>query len=102
MNTHCCQQMSDQLSHNCGESPQPHDCPDKLISYSPKFREYGLVVHDGGTSSVQISFCPWCGRRLPSSLRSQWFEELEALGFDSPVEQEIPDKYKSEAWHAGA
>ena len=102
MTTHCCEQMQDQLGHNCSEHRLPHDCPDTLILYSPKFREYGLIVHDGGTSAVQILFCPWCGHEFPPSLRNQWFRELEAMGFHPPFEDEIPDKYKSAEWHAGA
>jgi hypothetical protein len=27
---------------------------------------FGLIIHnDGGGSVIQISFCPWCGTRLP-------------------------------------
>jgi hypothetical protein len=40
------------------------DCPDALIER----REdgyHGIIVHDGGASSVQIAYCPWCGKRLP-------------------------------------
>jgi hypothetical protein len=73
--------------------------PDALVSYSPKFNEYGLIIHDGGSSVVLVSFCPWCGTRLPDSLRERWFSELEALGFDDPAVQEIPEKFTSEEWY---
>ncbi|WP_439654229.1 DUF6980 family protein [Streptacidiphilus anmyonensis] len=42
-------------------------CPDALIRFSAKFWEHGLIVHDGGASSMVIDFCPWCGQRLPES-----------------------------------
>ena len=78
----------------------PLECPDVLIQYSPKFDEYGLVVHDGGGSSIAISFCPWCGSKLPESKRDRWFSELEALGFDEPLlDQEIPERYKGDGWY---
>jgi hypothetical protein len=42
----------------------PYECPDKLIIFDEKERDYGLIIHDGGYSSISISFCPWCGSKL--------------------------------------
>jgi hypothetical protein len=25
---------------------------------------YGIPIHDGGTSVIRISYCPWCGQHL--------------------------------------
>jgi hypothetical protein len=25
---------------------------------------YGLYVHDGGSSVIEILYCPWCGKKL--------------------------------------
>ena len=82
MERHCCEDMRREVERVCVEHPDRLDCPDCLLHYSSRFREYGLIVHDGGSSSVGIRFCPWCGARLPESLRDRWFEELEALGID--------------------
>jgi len=68
------------------------------MSFSEVFNEYGLVVHDGGTSSVEISFCPWCGTKLPKSERDEWFNQLEQLGYDDPFSQNIPTKFQSAKW----
>ena len=68
------------------------------MNYSDRFDEYGLIVHDGGTSVIAIKFCPWCGSKLPESMRDRWFEELAALGFDDPGGQEIPERFLSDAW----
>lgn len=65
---HCCDQMQQQLLHLCDEHTDPFECPDQLISYNAKFNEYGLIIHDGGTSSISIGYCPWCGTQLPVSL----------------------------------
>ncbi|MFB7585093.1 DUF6980 family protein [Streptomyces hydrogenans] len=32
------------------------------MGFSAKFQEYGLIFHQGGTSSITIDCCPWCGR----------------------------------------
>lgn len=83
----------------CGQHPDRHDCPDCLVEYVDHLREYGLIIHDGGTSSLQIRFCPWCGARLPETLRDRWFEELARRGID-PWEDEIPESFRSSAWWA--
>jgi hypothetical protein len=97
MNTHCCEDMRREVERVCEQHPDRFDCPDCLVQYSPQFREYGLIVHDGGTAVCSISFCPWCGTKLPESLRDRWFEELQAMGLD-PSEDEIPEAYKSAVW----
>ncbi|WP_438824020.1 DUF6980 family protein [Bacillus sp. JJ1773] len=32
--------------------------------FDEKHNDYGLIIHDGGTSSIGISFCPWCGSKI--------------------------------------
>lgn len=71
-------------------------CEGGLV-YNPKFREYGLLVTDGGSSVIRITFCPWCGVPLPRSLRDAWFDALEARGFD-PHDDELPEDLRSDAW----
>jgi hypothetical protein len=56
--------MKDRVEYKCEEHPDPVDCPDNLIYFSEKLNEYGLIVHDGGSSFVTINFCPFCGTKL--------------------------------------
>lgn len=84
--THCCEPMATHLTS--GDVP---------MAYSPRFREYALKIFDGGSAKHLIDFCPWCGSRLPESLRDEWFEQLEQLGLD-PEDPEVPDDMKSDAW----
>ena len=66
------------------------------IEYTPKFREFGVRVLDGGTSTLLLIHCPWCGRKCPDSLRDQWFAELERRGVDpSGV---VPPEFCDEQW----
>lgn len=90
-------EMRRQVNRVCDQHPNRFDCPDCLISYWEKFREYGLIIHDGCTSSCIIQFCPWCGKQLPESLRDQWFAELAVRGID-PWEGEVPEEFLSSAW----
>jgi hypothetical protein len=91
--------MRREVERVCDQHPDRHDCPDCLVGYSPAFREYGLLIHDGGSSSSRIRFCPWCGAWLPESLRDEWFAEMERRGID-PWEGEVPAEFQSSAWWA--
>jgi len=86
MNQHCCEEMN--LHLRAGEV---------AIVYLPEFREYGLKILDGGSSFQEIYYCPWCGQKLPESLRSRWFELMAELGLEWDDER-VPPKYLSEAW----
>jgi len=67
------------------------------IRYYAKFREYGISVLDGGSSTIKIRFCPWCGQKLPESFRDRWFEVLASknLELDDPA---IPEDMLSDVW----
>ncbi len=82
----------------------PHACDQVLtilvegvvpLAYDDRYREYSLPVV--GESAVQIiSHCPFCGERLPASLRPHWFSELERLGLEP--EGELPDAMRDGRW----
>ncbi len=69
--THCCEQMTERVNFRCDMHPDVFECADNLIHYSQRFDEYLLIVHDGGSSGVLISYCPWCGAKLPESKRDE-------------------------------
>jgi hypothetical protein len=66
------------------------------IEYLPRYREYSLVLDEGPVVQL-VSFCPWCGEELPSSLRDQFFEHLEAMNLD-PEDSRVPPDFRSDAW----
>ncbi|MCG8351078.1 MAG: hypothetical protein MI924_25190 [Chloroflexales bacterium] len=94
-----CVHIADQITQTCDQHPDPHDCPDVLIVYAPRFDEYAIPIRDGGPSVVCIRFCPWCGVQLPESKSTRWFEELELLGYDDPFLQDIPEEYLTDQWY---
>lgn len=69
MDRHCCEDMRREVERVCEQHPDRFDCPDCLVQYWPKVREYGLIVHNGGSAVIVIRYCPWCGAKLPDSLR---------------------------------
>lgn len=92
---YCCDAMNNFAGQ---ENEEIYHNPDMLIVYTSKFNEYGLIIHDGGESSIQINYCPWCGQRLPVSKRDSWFEELENTGIEDFSEEHIPEKFKTDEW----
>ena len=86
MNTHCCEEMEFHLKGD-----------DVAIVYIPEFREYGIKILDGGTSFQEIYYCPWCGQKLPLSLRIEWFDKLSILGLEPEVPN-VPSEMLTDAW----
>ena len=65
-----CEMMTRQVADwQCDMHAGKCSCADAAIDFIAKFREYGILVRDGGSSSILISYCPWCGVRLPDSQR---------------------------------
>jgi hypothetical protein len=63
--------MESQLNLRCDQHPDPLDCADILIFHSEQLDEYGIIIHDGGSSYSVIQYCPWCGIKLPESKRER-------------------------------
>lgn len=73
---YCCSDMQYHANRWC-EQPKlqdgskfgvskPHDkweCGD-FVMHSPKPGVFGIPVHDGGSSHIEIRYCPWCSRHL--------------------------------------
>jgi hypothetical protein len=82
----------------CAQMRAAIDDDDNPIDYIPKFREVGVRVLDGGSSLILLAFCPWCGKKLPSSLRNEWFDELERRQID-PHGNDIPPDFLDGRWY---
>lgn len=74
--------MDYDLSQKCDAHESRYACPDALLDVVQG--RYGLIVHDGGSSFVEINFCPWCGARVDSEATAQqdepcWFRYSASL-----------------------
>jgi hypothetical protein len=98
--SHCCESMRGAVESVCNLHTDRFDCPDALLNYSARFDEYGIIIHDGGGSVMEIYFCPWCGSKLPDSKRDRWFEELESLGYSPDDDENIPAAYFDARWYS--
>lgn len=100
MTKHCCEYMNENVLDLYNSIDKSDE--NKVVYFCPSVREYGIPVRESNPSSyIVIEFCPWCGKRLPTSKRDEWFDELEGLGYDDPFIQEIPSKYKTDEWYKG-
>lgn len=88
------------IDHCCSAMENAVTDPTIPVDFIRKYREYGVRVLDGGSSHLRITFCPWCGQRLPESLRDAWFDGLERLGID-PYGDEVPIEYTDDRWYSG-
>lgn len=88
----CCKDME---YHIC----EARDSEMNAIWYIPKFNEYGIPCKEDGVSMITIDYCPWCGKKLPDSLRDKWFAALFALGFEDPLfDKNVPKEYQTDLW----
>lgn len=83
----------------CSDMEYYIDNEDGIIHYDSVFDEYGLNVPGDVFSFITINHCPWCGCRLPKSMRDEWFFQLEELGYENPLlRNDLPIEYTSDKW----
>ena len=61
---YCCNTFEYFLNHKCDIHDNIFECPDHILCYIKKDNIYGIIIHDGGNSFIEISHCPWCGKKL--------------------------------------
>lgn len=67
----CCKRMAYDLNQVCDRHPDRFDCADAIMHRSQD-GDYGIIVHDGGTSYIKISYCPWCGTKFPKAKKRKF------------------------------
>jgi hypothetical protein len=85
---HCCTAMTAHLAGG-----------ELALAYDDRFRQYGIEHRAGLARGIQlITFCPWCGAKLPKDLVDEWFGVLDnelGLASDDPA---LPEAMKTSAW----
>jgi hypothetical protein len=92
---HCCLDMAWFISDPVEWESQGRN---PVIAWIRPWNEYRIEVSHQSNSATLIYFCPWCGRRLPASLREEWYQTLYGMGYNDPGEQDIPDEFESDTW----
>ena len=79
------------------------DDPRNTIEYKEVFREYFISFVDRPWIIIFI-YCPWCGKKLPNSLREEFFNTLEKeYNIETDIGEykertDIPKEFKSDEW----
>jgi hypothetical protein len=47
------------MKHHLGQFFKEPEDVDTIIKYIANFDEYGIPIHDGGSSFIIIAYCPW-------------------------------------------
>lgn len=68
------------------------DDPRVQITYSPVFREYHIPLK-GNAARQRILYCPWCGTKLPTSVRDNYYELLDDAQLEDP-----PEEFQGDTW----
>ena len=62
--SYCCKMMTENAKFSCKDCHDEFECPDSIVYHNEKEGTFGIIIHDGGSSYIQISYCPWCGKKL--------------------------------------
>lgn len=86
--TFCCSELTRHLREN-----------EVALSYDDISRSYGIKILDGGTSSQQIYYCPWCGIKFPADVNDILYDIIyDELNLDGPDDPKLPEEFKSREW----
>jgi hypothetical protein len=87
---HCCLTMDAELAKKGA-----------ILCYSQRYREYGIKIPQS-TGYMIMDYCLSCGKKLPFSVRDEWFDILEKeYGLESPMEEDkkkVPQEFWTEEW----
>lgn len=75
---YCCEDMKRNLTLSCEIHPDIYKCPDRLVDRHSN-GNIGIIIHDGGSSHIEIKYCPWCGKNLNNEIGTIESEEMLLL-----------------------
>ncbi|MGV3538603.1 MAG: DUF6980 family protein [Rufibacter sp.] len=60
----CCLIMADKIYESLDESGEIKYDEVDVVMNKWENGTFGIPIHDGGTSIIEINYCPWCGKSL--------------------------------------
>ncbi len=89
--SYCCESMERYSTLNCTEHSNIYECPDVLVSVQVNNR-HGIIVHDGGSSQIEIHYCPWCGVKVErKETTREKIKRIEEKAMEKLGSEEGPD-----------
>jgi hypothetical protein len=67
-----------------------------VVLYTPKWRSYGIVINGNADNQIFLTYCPFCGKKLPEDLVDEHFDAIrDEIG--KPLAP-IPEEFKTDEW----
>ena len=92
---HCCLYMAFFISDPV---IVPHQGPNPVLEWIAMWNEYRIPISRTGYQVTRILHCPWCGSKLPASVKEEWYQTLYALGYSDPGNDHLPEEFNSDKW----
>ncbi|PHQ28145.1 DUF6980 family protein [Leeuwenhoekiella nanhaiensis] len=67
----CCLQMADKIFESLDRKGNIKYGDVDVVINKWNDGTHGIPIHDGGTSIIEINFCPWCGQNLTDKKASR-------------------------------
>ncbi|MCB0747094.1 MAG: hypothetical protein KDC90_06460 [Ignavibacteriae bacterium] len=67
----CCLEMADKIFDSLDKNKKIKYGDVDVVINKWKDGTYGIPIHDGGTSIIEIHYCPWCGQNLSDKKASR-------------------------------
>lgn len=99
MEQYCCIKMEGVL--------EEHNSPLRYVPYTRSYYiEYPSLTQSSKnalTVAEKIHYCPWCGNKLPNSLKKEWSDIVKKnFGITDTLDQtqlkRIPEEFMSDEW----
>jgi hypothetical protein len=100
--TTCCTKMESRTKILKSKTAKDH-----AVIYDNIWRVYAInwieeVENRDREMSIDITFCPWCGTKLPVSLSDDWFDILEdEYDIEDPSDEDrkcVPPEFQTDEW----
>ena len=87
-------------SHRCLTMDAGLSKEGAILYYDAQYREYGIDLLERG--GMLIDYCMFCGKKLPMSVRDEWFAILEKeYGLERPAtgdRMKVPKEFLTDEW----
>jgi len=98
---YCCKTMEEKLVKLDNSEKKNHS-----VVYDDQWRIYTIIFQNNYKKEekylTEISYCPWCGTKLPSDLSDKWWDVLEEeYGITDPRNDEydqVPAEFRTDEW----
>jgi hypothetical protein len=68
-----------------------------VVLYTPKWRSYGIVINGNPDNQIFLTYCPFCGKKLPEELLLEYDTATRNRETGKPLDP-LPEEFKTDEW----